>query len=86
MSSRNQVNVSTIGMAEAFYINDARTCGVEFFGVNVPIGIAELLIYNLVRRYLELSTPELEREVLHNKSVFDVGIVTPTECIEFFFI
>lgn len=30
------------------------------FGVNVPIGIAELLIYNLVRRYLKLSMLKLE--------------------------
>ena len=82
--SRNQVNVSTIAMAEALYISGARICRVGFFGMKMPIGIAEPLIDNLVGRYLESLTPELEAGILHNKSVFDIGIVTPTESVELF--
>ena len=56
----------------------------DFFGMKMPIGIIEPLIDNLVGRYLESLTPELEVWVLHNESVFDIGIVTPTESIELY--
>ena len=82
--SRNQVNVSTIGMAEALYNSGARICRVGFFGMKMPIGIAEPLIDNLVKCYLDSLTPELNSQILHNKSIFDIGIVTPTEGIELF--
>lgn len=46
--------------------------------MKMPTGIAELLINNLVQRFLESLTPKLDMQVLHNKSVFDIEIVTPT--------
>jgi hypothetical protein len=59
-------------------------CRVEFFGMKMPIGIAEPLIDNLVQRYLESLTPELEPQILHHKSIFDIGIVSPTERLELY--
>ena len=53
--------------------------------MEMPTSIAELLIDNLIQRFLESLTPELDAQVLHNKSVFDIGIVTPTDCIIFLF-
>ena len=82
--SRNQINVSTIAIAEALNISRARTCRVGFFGMKMPIGITEPLMDNLVGPYLEFLTLELETRILHNKSVFDIGIVTLTECIELY--
>ena len=82
--SRNQVHVSNIALAEALYINSARICRVGFFGSTMPIELAEPLIDNLVGRYLESLTPKLEARILHNKNVFDIEIVTPTESIELF--
>ena len=82
--SKNPVNVSTIGVAEALYIGGARICRVGFFGMKMPIGIAEPLIDNLVQRNLNFLAPELESRVLHNKSVFNIGIVTSIECVEGF--
>ena len=52
--------------------------------MKMPIWLAEPLIDNLVQLYLEFLTPKLEAHVLHNKSVFYIGIVTPTDSIEFF--
>ena len=78
------MNVSTIGMVEALYISGARICRVGFFGMKMPIGIAEPLIDNLVQRYLDFLTPELDSQILHNKSIFDIGIGTLTKGIEFF--
>ena len=78
------MNDSTIGMAKALYISGARICRVGFFGMKMPIGIAEPLIDNLVQRYLDFLTPELDSQILHNKSIFDIGIGIPTKGIEFF--
>jgi hypothetical protein len=77
------VNVSTIAMAEALHISGARICRVGFFGLKMP-GIAEPLIDNLVRRYLESLPEELEPQILHIKSIFDIGVVRPTEKLELY--
>jgi hypothetical protein len=61
---KNQVNVHSIAMAEALYISGARICRVGFFGMKMPIGLGEPLIDNLVQRYLEFLTPEVEARVL----------------------
>ena len=53
--------------------------------MKMPIGLAEPLIDNLAKLYLEFLTPKLKASILHNKSVFDIGIVTPTDFREFFF-
>ena len=45
---KNQVNVYSIAMAEALYISDGKICRVGFFGMEMPLGLAELLIHNLV--------------------------------------
>ena len=46
--SKNQVNISTIGMAEALHISGARICRLRFFCMKMSIGIVESLIDNLV--------------------------------------
>jgi len=71
-------------MAEALYISGARICRVGFFGMKMPIGLGEPLIDNLIQRYLEFLTLEVEARVLQNKSVFDIGTVTPTDSIKLF--
>ena len=45
---KNQVNLSYIAKAEALYISDGKICRVGFFGMEMPIGLAELLIDNIV--------------------------------------
>jgi hypothetical protein len=82
--SKNQVNVSTIGMAEALYMTGTRICRLAFFGMKMPIGIVKPLIDYLVQRYLGFFAPDLEVQILHNKNIIDIGIVTPTKRIEFF--
>ena len=82
--SKNQVNVSTIVMTKALHISGAKICKVEFFGMKMPIRIAKPLIDNLVRRYLESLTEELEPQILHHKSIFDIGVVKPTERLELY--
>ena len=44
--SKNQVNISTIGMVETLHISGARIYRVGFFGMKMPIGIVEPLINN----------------------------------------
>jgi hypothetical protein len=73
-------------MIKALYISGARIYRMRFFGMKMSIGRAEPLINNLVQHYLEYLTTKLESRVLHNKSVFDIGMETPIDCIEFLFI
>ena len=44
--SKNQMNVFTIGMAEALYMSGARIRRIGFFGMKMSIGIAKSLIDN----------------------------------------
>jgi hypothetical protein len=81
---KNQVNVPSIAMVEALYLSGARICRVGFFGMKMPIVLGEPFIDNLVQRYLEFFTPEVEARILQNKSVFDIGTVTPIDSIELF--
>ena len=71
-------------MADSLYLSGARICRVGFFGIKMPIGLSESLMNNLVNRYLEFLAPKIEACVLQGKSVFDIGIVTPTNSIELF--
>jgi hypothetical protein len=71
-------------MAEALHISGARICRVGLFGMKIPIGLAEPLIDNLVWRYLESLTEELEPQILHHKSIFDIRVVKPTERLELY--
>jgi hypothetical protein len=82
--SKNQVNIFTIGMAKALYMTRTIICRLGFFGMKMPIGTVKPLIDYLVQRYLEFFAPDLEAQILHNKNIFDIGIVTPTKRIEFF--
>lgn len=40
--------------------------------MEMPTSIAELLIDNLIQRFSESLTPQLDAQVLHNKNVFDI--------------
>jgi hypothetical protein len=81
---KNQVNIPSIAMVEVLYLSGARIRRIRFFGMKMPIGLGESLIDNIIQRYLEFLTLEVEARVLQNKSVFDIGTVTLTNSIKLF--